>query len=662
MFTLETSITAIPRYGKLFAKRFLKLKITTVRDLLLYFPFRYEDLSRVVPIARARGGDTVTIRGTVIAIQNRRSFRRRLFLTEALVRDASGTLRVIWFNQAFLTRVLPLHGEVWLSGKVIQDKYGLHLASPVYERVEKEALHTGRIVPIYSVTPPITQKQLRVLIKLALPSAKLLHDVLPQELRRTHQLIPLLKAVEDLHFPTTMEALAIARRRMAFAELFLLHARIRATRSTREKQYALTISFFEKETKAFVQSLPFQLTQDQRKAAWEILADLAKPLPARRLLNGDVGSGKTVVAAIAALNVILSGYKVLFMVPTEILAEQHQETLTTLFKNTTVRAALLTASHKLTKKEITNADLAIGTHALLHAKNIIKNVGLVLVDEQHRFGVEQRSLLVEKESGAIPHLLLMTATPIPRTLAQTIFGDFDISFLRALPKGRKTIVTRMVTNELRPRAYDFIHKAIQEGRQAFVICPLIDPSDALGVRAATDVYEHLRKDIFPNCSIGILHGRVKPKEREQTMRAFAAHRINLLVATSIIEVGIDIPNATIMMIEGAERFGLAQLHQLRGRVGRSDWQSYCFLFTDTSDATATKRLAAMVRSHDGFALAEDDLQFRGPGEMFGFVQSGYGALRFARWNDFALIKETKEAAQRFAEDIPIDMSAPAVLS
>ncbi|MBI4281766.1 ATP-dependent DNA helicase RecG [Candidatus Uhrbacteria bacterium] len=651
MLTLETPITAIPRYGKLFAKRLLKLKIATVRDLLLYFPFRYDDLSNVVPIVEARVGARVTVRGTITAIANRRSFRRRMFVTEALLRDESGTMRVVWFNQAFLTRVLTPHTEVWLSGKVVQDSYGTHLASPVYERVEKESLHTGRIVPIYSVAPPITQKQLRVLMKLALPSAVFFTDDLPTAIVKQRRLLSLSQAMQTIHFPENSKALERAIRRMAFAEFFRLQCHILSTRAAVSREQAPAIRFFEKETKAFVASLPFTLTEDQRKAAWEIIGDIQKATPARRLLNGDVGSGKTVVAVIVALNIVLSGKRVFFMVPTAILAEQHARTLTELFKHTTVHVALCTASYKITKKESARADIVIGTHALLHRKGMIKNVGLVIIDEQHRFGVQQRSVLVKESDSLVPHLLTMTATPIPRTLAQTPYGDFDISFLCMMPKGRKSIMTRFVTHDKRQAAYEFMRKEIQNGRQVFVVCPLIDPSDTLGVRAATDVYEHLRKEIFPEHTVGILHGRVKADAREKTMRAFSENTINILVATSVVEVGIDIANATIMMIEGAERFGLAQLHQLRGRVGRGSEQSYCFLFTDTDGEAARARLQAVVRLQDGFALAEADLQLRGPGEMFGVAQSGYSDFRFARWNDLALMKETKEAASEWFEEV-----------
>ncbi len=664
MLSLETPITAIPRYGKLFAKRLLQLKIATIRDLLLYFPLRYEDLSNVVPIGQLKIGEKATVRGVVQDIQSRRSWKKHMLLTEALVRDDSGSIRVVWFRQPFLAKIFAPGTPIWLSGTVSDDGYGMHFTNPVYEKVEEEALHTGRIVPVYTLTERVTQKQLRVLVRLALPSAGLLEDALPGALRKKHHLIPFAQAVSELHFPTSSKMLAQAERRMAFAEFFSLYCRMFALRATREKEKAPPIRFFEKETKAFVASLPFTLTDDQRKAAWEIIGDIQKATPARRLLNGDVGSGKTVVAAIVALNIVLSGKRVLFMVPTAILAEQHAKTLTELFKHTTVRVALLTASHKITKKESSSVDIFIGTHALLHRKSTIKNVGLVIVDEQHRFGVQQRSALLH-DSALVPHLLTMTATPIPRTLAQTLFGDFDISFLRTMPKGRKHIMTRLVTADKRQAAYEFMRKEIAKGRQIFVVCPLIDPSDALGVRAATEVFEHLRTEIFSakggsasggkDLNIGLLHGRVKADVREKTMRAFSENTINILVATSVVEVGIDIANATIMMIEGAERFGLAQLHQLRGRVGRGSDQSYCLLFTDnTNGDVARERLQAVVRLQDGFALAEADLQLRGPGEVFGVAQSGYIDFRFAKWNDLALMKETREVAKEWYEKIGVD--------
>lgn len=651
MLSLETSITAIPRYGKLFAKRLLQLKIATIRDLLLYFPLRYEDLSHVVPIGQLKIGEKATVRGVVQDIQSRRSWQRHMLLTEALIRDDSGSIRVVWFRQPFLAKVFAPGTPIWLSGTVSDDGYGVHFTNPVYEKVEEEALHTGRIVPVYALTERVTQKQLRVLVRFALPSAGLLHDTLPDAMRKQYRLIPFAKAVSELHFPTSQKALLVAQRRMAFAEFFALYCRIFSLRATRAKEEASAIRFFEKETKAFVASLPFTLTDDQRKAAWEMIGDIQKTTPARRLLNGDVGSGKTVVAAIVALNIVLSGKRVLFMVPTAILAEQHARTLATLFKGTGFAVALHTASHKLLKKQLLTAPIVIGTHALLHTKDVLHNVGLVIVDEQHRFGVAQRAALLH-DSALVPHLLTMTATPIPRTLAQTLYGDFDISFLRTMPKGRKHIMTRLVTADKRQAAYDFIRKEIAKGRQVFVVCPLIDPSDTLGVRATTEVFENLKMTIFKDLKIGLLHGRVKADVREKTMRAFSENTINILVATSVVEVGIDMPNATVMMIEGAERFGLAQLHQLRGRVGRGSDQSYCLLFADANGDVARERLQAAVRLQDGFALAEADLQLRGPGEVFGVAQSGYIDFRFARWNDFALMKEAREAANEWYAKIP----------
>ncbi|MBI4262129.1 ATP-dependent DNA helicase RecG [Candidatus Uhrbacteria bacterium] len=657
-YSLDAPIASLSRFAKIFAGRLKKLGITTVRDLLFYFPFRYDDLSNVVAIRDLMNGVKVTVQGTIDLIANRRSPRKHMLITEALIRDATGSIKVVWFQQPFLAKVLPPGTRVALSGVVEEDHYGTQLTSPSYEKMGGgDTIHTGRRVPVYSLTSSVTEKQFRTVLNAALPLIPSVSEWIPKHIRARYQLIDIQAALKSIHFPEDDASLALATRRLKFDELFLLQLRNARSRQTRTAEQAPRITFHEKETKAFVDALPFTLTDDQKKAAWEIIKDMSgqgsavrgqEPIvsPMHRLLEGDVGSGKTVVAAIVAYNVILSGYRVLLMAPTEILAEQHAQSLIKFFSGTSIHIGLWTASHKLLKKEREEARFIIGTHAILHAKEPLHDVGLVIIDEQHRFGVEQRKELRRHSGeGMTAHLLSMTATPIPRTLALTLYGDLDLSILKMMPRGRKVIETRIVEPHERVTTEGFIANELKKGRQAFVICPLIDPSDTLGVRSATQEFERLKKEIFLSWTIGLLHGRMKAKEKEATMRDFKDGKIHLLVSTAVVEVGVDVPNATIMMIEGAERFGLAQLHQFRGRVGRGEHQSYCFLFADTRGAATKNRLAAVVRSTDGFALAEEDLKLRGSGDLFGTQQSGVLDLRIATLGDTAIIHETQRAVQ-----------------
>nr|MCU0679792.1 ATP-dependent DNA helicase RecG [Planctomycetota bacterium] len=544
--------------------------------------------------------------------------------------------------------------------------------SPQYEKINHlSTFHTQGLVPSYHLTANITQKQLRFLIKQVLPLRQEITDWLPENIQKKLELIDLETALLKIHFPRSLKEAEQAERRLGFSELFLRQLKSQMLRQKIKASKATNIPFLELETKNFVKQLPFSLTASQKKTAWEILQDIGKNEPMSRLLQGDVGSGKTMVAALTILNVALNksikGQSIL-MVPTDILAQQHYKNLTKLFAELPINIGLFTRTKKELNNEpisdsqiITNtADIIIGTHALIQGEIKFNNLVLAIIDEQHRFGVNQRKEILEKQknnNGLVPHLLSMTATPIPRSLALTIYGDLDISVINEMPKGRKTIITKVVRENNRLAAYNFIREQIKAGRQAFVICPLIDPSDTLGVKSVKEEFTHLDKEVFPEIPMGVLHGKMKTAEKEEVMTKFLNKEIKILVSTSVIEVGVDVPNATIMMIEGSERFGLAQLHQFRGRVGRGLEQSYCLLFTGKNEEEINSektfaRLNLMTKCQDGFTLAKADLKLRGAGEIYGISQSGFPELKIASLFDYELIKKAQTEAELLIEADP----------
>lgn len=669
--TLDTPLTTLKRIGTIRSSALRRLDLETLGDLLFYFPFRYDDFRAQTKIKDLVVGQTVTVVGEIQLIQNKRSPRRRMYITEALVSDGTEMLRVVWFNQPFLTRNLRVGETASLAGRVSEDYSGLLLTSPVYEKITQSGgLHTQGLVPVYHLTADISQKQLRSAMKQVVSLTSMIEEWVPAEIIKKFDLWPLGKAVAEIHFPETPESLAKAKQRLGFNELYLLQLRAQRQRQALEQLEAPVIVFNEEQTKSFVRQLPFDLTPDQKKAAWEIVQAIGTTKPMVRLLQGDVGSGKTVVAALAAYNAALAGQQVVILAPTEILAFQHFTTFTTkFFADTDVSIALQTRSYHefkagnqeaetLSKKAMIEkiktgeVQIIIGTHALLQDVVSFSSLGLVIIDEQHRFGVAQRGVLMEKSGeGRVPHLLSMTATPIPRSLALALYGDLDISLIKQLPAGRKRIETEVLGADQRDRAYERIVRELSAGRQAFVVCPLIDPSDKLGVKSVTAEFKRLDTGVFNDYNVGLLHGRLKPAEREQVMSEFVQGQIQLLIATSVIEIGVDIPNASVMMVEDADRFGLAQLHQYRGRVGRSDQQSYCFLITETTDPHSYERLKIMSQLDNGFDLARADLKFRGPGEVYGLAQKGFPELKMANFYDIELIKQAREAA---LETIEID--------
>lgn len=660
---LKTPIELIPRIGSAYAKKLEKLGLSTVQDLLFYFPHRYEDFSHLTKVKDVVEKQKVCLKGKIIEINNHVTFRHRLVITEALFKDPTGTLKVVWFNQPYLAEDL-LDQEVYLAGQIKRNKEGIYLSSPIQEKVKKgeKPVHLARLVPVYPETKGLTSRWLRYIIKNLLPLGEQLEDPLPDSLRKKYHLIGLSEAIAAIHFPSSLAAAAKAKERLAFEELFLLQLQGLRLKQQNQAQPAFAIPINLPVIKQFIQSLDFSLTDSQRKTAWQILQDLTKAQPMSRLLEGDVGSGKTVVAAIAILNTAKAKYQSALMAPTSVLAQQHFQTFQEFFKGFRLRIALLTndasfinqkkVSPETLLKDLKDGkiNLLIGTHSLIQDRVQFKNLAFVIVDEQHRFGVNQRAKL-RKTDNFVPHFLSITATPIPRTLALTLYGDLDLSLLTEIPKNRLAVQTSIVKPSERSAAYQFIRKEIKAKHQVFVVCPRIEAgSDE--VKTATEEYKKLSKEIFPEFKVGLLHGRLKPAEKEKVLQDFQKNKIQILVATSVVEVGLDIPNATVMMIEGAERFGLAQLHQLRGRVGRSFQQSYCFLFTESASATTRQRLKALEKSQDGFALAEKDLQLRGPGDIYGHNQWGIPDLAMANLNNLPLIEKTRQAAKELLDQDP----------
>ncbi len=647
---LKTAIEALRGTSILTLRRLKSLDINTFEDLLNYFPFRYENFSLVSKINRLQPGETVTLKGQVKEAKNEYT-RSRLTLQKIKLQDESGEINITWFNQPYLINIFKRTSWLAVSGAVKIHGHQLVLEPKEYEillEANQTTIHTGRIIPIYPEKKGLSSRTLREKIYFVLQNH--LPEFLPQELLKNYSLADEIYAYRNIHFPESSEVIARARERLSFDELFIINLSSQLTRQDWEKEkVGHKFLIKQKVINSFIQDLSFKLTRDQQKALKAVINDLSSARPMNRLLYGDVGSGKTVVAALAAYITYLNGSKTLFMAPTEILAQQHHQTLRMLFKNSPLKVGLQTGTNKIKNTEDYN--LLLGTHALLNQKLILKNVGLVVIDEQHRFGVQQRAML--KEKGINPHLLTMTATPIPRTVALTLYGELDISNIEEMPVGRIPIKTWLVPKYKRLDGYQWIRQKIKEGDQAFVICPLIEESTAetmLSVKAATKEYEYLATKIFSNIKLGLLHGKIKSDEKDKIMKNFKAKKIDILVATPVVEVGIDVPNATIMIIEAAERYGLAQLHQLRGRVGRGEKQSYCLLYTEKEDKRLLGRLNFLAKNGSGLKIAEYDFHRRGPGEIYGSRQHGYLDLKIASLTDLQTIEKSKQAAKHFLAD------------
>lgn len=690
--TLDSPVSVLRGISRATEAKLRKLGIRTVRDILFHFPRVHRDYSEVRPIAGLTFGEEQTITGRVWSVGSTTIGTRRA--TEAIVGDDSGAIRVIWWGQPWMERRLRRGQMVAISGKVKAYRGRLQVENPEIEQLDDESLHTRRLVPVYPSTAGINQRQHREWARQALEAfAERLEETLPEGLRRRLGLPGIAEAMWQIHFPDSREQADQARRRFAFEEL--LYIEVGVVRRRKEWQGlggAPVLEMPQAVLRGFIETLPFELTAAQRRAIDTVLADIRRPAPMTRLLEGDVGSGKTVVATAALLAAVMGGYQGAIMAPTEILAEQHFRTFNRLlhpdesgaggdgfwfretapgyvvlrppYMNRPLRVALLTGSLRSSEKVAVQeaiargeVDIVAGTHALVQEDVSFLRLGLAVVDEQHRFGVVQRAALREK--GESPHVLVMTATPIPRTLALTVYGDLDITVLNEMPPGRPPVKTYRVRPEQRSQAYDFLRKKVREGRQAYIICPLVEESEAVAAKAAVQEYERLSVHVFPDLRLGLLHGRMTPSEKDATMRAFRDGALDVLVSTAVVEVGVDVPNATVMLVEGADRFGLSQLHQFRGRVRRSTEQAYCFLLSDSPTAEAMERLQIMETVDDGFRLAEEDLRIRGPGEYFGTRQSGMPDLRVANLTDVELIELARREATKILEEDP-DLSRPEV--
>ena len=652
MATLNTDIRYIKGVGEARAKSLAKLGITDLRSLLSYFPRAYDDRRAYKKIADLIPGENACVRAVIAGEPKLSRIRKGLDLVKLRAVDETGALELTYFNQSYLKNTFHTGDAYVFFGRAEGTPSRPQMTNPLFER---ECAHqiTGRIMPIYPLTAGVSQSMLYKAVEQGLAACvDELPDILPEDVRLVYQLCHTRFAYENIHFPTDDEALSAARRRLAFEELFLLALGLKLLRERR--MFVAGKQCKKVDLSPFFTSLPFSLTGAQRRAIDDIARDLTGARPMNRLCQGDVGSGKTMVAAAAIYMAAKNGLQCALMAPTEILAEQHYRSLAPLLEPLGIPCALLTASTKAKERRALNErlrsgelSLVIGTHALLSPDVQYQNLGLVVTDEQHRFGVDQRAALSAK--GDDPHLLVMSATPIPRTLALMIYGDLDVSILNELPPGRQKIDTFAVPSSYHARIYAFLRKLVAEGRQAYIVCPMVAENDELPDerKAVTAYAETLQKEVFPDLRIAPIHGKMKPKEKDAVMRAFAAHEIDVLVSTTVIEVGVDVPNAALMLIENAECFGLSQLHQLRGRVGRGRHKSYCVLVSDNKGEENKQRLKVMSSTSDGFAIAEEDLKLRGPGDFFGSRQHGLPSLRVADLScDLSLLHETQSAAEQ----------------
>ncbi|MDO6354133.1 ATP-dependent DNA helicase RecG [Caloramator sp. CAR-1] len=639
--------------GPKIAKYLSSLGINTVKDALFYFPRDYEDRTNIKPISKLENDEMASVIVEVAQIFPSKKTKTGKTLNKILFKNETGFISGIWFNQPYIKNNFKIGEKVLLYGKVSKQFGEITLVDPQYEKDYEE---TQGINPIYSINKNLTQKIMRKIIKQALNFIdQEVEELLPESLRKIYDLLDIKNAIINIHFPKDKNMLKLAKRRLKFEELLIIQLglfELKKKYSSSTTSYSMAVS---KELKALKEKLPFELTEAQRKVIREILIDMKKNTPMNRLLQGDVGSGKTIISVIALFNCAMNGYQGVLMAPTEILAEQHYNTILELLKDWNINIALLVGSTSKKQKEeiirkISQGEISIviGTHALLQENVEFKNLALVITDEQHRFGVRQRATLINK--GYNPHVLVMTATPIPRTLALFMYGDMDISVIDQLPPGRQKVETYFVRPNMREKVYDFVKKEVEKGRQAYVICPLVEESEKLEAESVLEMAENLKNNFLKYNKIGILHGKMSASEKDEIMKKFKNNEIQVLVSTTVVEVGVNVPNATIIVIENADRFGLAQLHQLRGRVGRGNYKSYCILVADAKTDDAIERMKIMTKTNSGFEIAEKDLELRGTGEFFGTRQHGLPELKVANlFKDIDILMQTKEVARELIQ-------------
>ncbi len=649
---LSDSVYSISGVGEVVGKKLEQMGISSIEELVSFYPRKYQDYSNVVQVSKLRPG-MVTIKATFKQVTGR-YVRRGLHITEAVASDDTGSVRIIWFNQPYRKNAIEPNVQYFVSGQFELSRQHLSIMNPSCEKVSDFPVHTARIVPVYPHKKNnLETNQIRKLVRVILTKLKDT-DTLPAWLVAKEKLPTLASAIKEVHFPSSLKALDSAKQRLGFEELFCLILAAKISKDEINQHNALEIPFKEKLAKDFVKHLPFNLTDDQRKVIWQIYLDMAKTEPMNRLIEGDVGSGKTVVATMAALMAMEQGFQVAFMAPTELLAQQHANTIHNMLDplGLSAQVALLTGTTKpkaktSLQKKIENGTVKfiVGTHTLIQEKLKLHNLGLVIVDEQHRFGVDQRKKLLVKAGHAV-HILTMSATPIPRSLALTLYGELSISTINQKPKNRLPIITKLSPPTDRKKVYAFIDAELKVGRQAFFVCPLIEESDGLPAKSVAEVKKELDISPLQKYRIEVLHGKLKADDKQAIMQKFAEGEIDILVTTTVIEVGVDVPNVSVMAVESPERFGLAQLHQLRGRVGRGEHQGHCFVMLSDNNRPS-RRLGALARSNDGFALAELDLEIRGPGALYGTAQHGQLDLKVAQFNDTKLVQRAKKAVAEF---------------
>jgi ATP-dependent DNA helicase RecG len=653
---LDKPLQYLKGVGEARAALFKKLGIFTVGDMITHYPREYEDRSRLKKLIELQDGDQCSFEGYIASKPVVSRPRRGLTVCRASIRDDTGIINATWFNQPYLKDVFRM-GEKYLFYGRITRRRTFEVVNPVYEKIDDAGpVNTCRIIPIYPSTGKLTQNAIRAVIRNALEFAgDSIDDILPRWVRESYSLTDALYAVRNIHYPENDEAFLKARERLVFEELFLLQTTLMSLKADSERSGSGIRFGAGTEVRKFIDDLPYKLTNAQLRVFSEIERDMESSKAMNRLVQGDVGSGKTIVAVLALVKAVKSGYQGAFMAPTEILAGQHYITFSKLLEPLGIKVSLLTGS--TTAKEsrkileqisLGETDIVIGTHALIEDKVVFKKLGLVVTDEQHRFGVRQRAALGRK--GDNPDILVMTATPIPRTLALILYGDLDISIIDELPPGRKKVLTYAVDSGMRERVNNFIRKQVNEGRQVYIVCPLVEESDAVEAKSASELSAELAQKTFSDLKVGMIHGKMRPAEKEDVMARFAAGDIDILVSTTVIEVGVNVANATLMVVENAERFGLSQLHQLRGRVGRSEYQSYCILFNDNKSEVTRERMKVMEKTSDGFVISEKDLELRGPGDFFGTRQHGIPDLKIANlYRDVEILKKAQEAAIKLFE-------------